>query len=87
MPLPRYGQRKLTCASFGPGPCGHHLTNLVDELLSRPSGWLCYNAHGVDGEGWGPLSADTLVWLLERLSRRRGVRVLPPAAALNLATQ
>jgi peptidoglycan/xylan/chitin deacetylase (PgdA/CDA1 family) len=87
MRLPRRGQRKLTCASFGPGPCDEHLTQLVDDLLSRPSGWLCYNAHGVDGEGWGPLSADTLRRLLERLGRRDGVLVLPPAAALTLATR
>jgi peptidoglycan/xylan/chitin deacetylase (PgdA/CDA1 family) len=87
MPLPRLGQRKLTCASFGPGPCDEHLTQLVDDLLSRPSGWLCYNAHGVDAEGWGPLSADTLRRLLERLGRRDGVHVLPPGRALTLATQ
>jgi peptidoglycan/xylan/chitin deacetylase (PgdA/CDA1 family) len=86
MPLPRHGQRKLTCASFGPGPCDEHLTELVEELLSRPSGWLCYNAHGVDGEGWGPLAVETLEQLLERLRRRDDVRVLPPAAALTLAT-
>jgi peptidoglycan/xylan/chitin deacetylase (PgdA/CDA1 family) len=87
MPLPRHTQRKLTCTSFGPGACDAHLTELVDELLSRPSGWLCYNAHGLDDEGWGPLSFETLERLLERLRRRHDVRVLPPAAALTLATQ
>jgi polysaccharide deacetylase len=85
MPLPRSQQRKLTCASFGPGPCDAHLEDLVNELLARPSGWLCYNAHGLDDEGWGPLSAATLEGLLARLVERADTRVLPPVAALDLA--
>jgi len=85
MPLPRPGQTKISCTSFGPGPCDEHLVSLVDELLARPSGWLCYNAHGLDGEGWGPLSAATLERLLERLSERDDVRVVPAGAALDLA--
>ena len=85
MPSPQQGQRKLTCASFGPEPCDEHLERLVEELLARPEGWLCYNAHGLDGEGWGPLSAETLDRLLGRLVERDDVRVLPPGAALDLA--
>jgi peptidoglycan/xylan/chitin deacetylase (PgdA/CDA1 family) len=83
MPLPRPGQRKLSCTSFGPQPCDDHLQRLVEELLARPSGWLCYNAHGLDDEGWGPLSAPTLERLLARLVEREDMRVLPPGAALT----
>jgi hypothetical protein len=57
----------------------------VDELLARASGWLCYNAHGLNDEGWGPLSARTLEHVLEQLSERDDTRVLPPGAALELA--
>jgi peptidoglycan/xylan/chitin deacetylase (PgdA/CDA1 family) len=85
MPLPHPGQAKISCTSFGPGPCDDHLEALVKELLARPSGWLCYNVHGLDGEGWGPLSAATLERLLERLVVRDDVRVLPARAALALA--
>jgi peptidoglycan/xylan/chitin deacetylase (PgdA/CDA1 family) len=87
MPLPRPGQDKLTCVGFGPQPCDEHLERLVDEFVTRPSGWLCYNAHGLDDEGWGPLSAATLERLLVRLVEREETRVLPPGAALDLATQ
>jgi len=87
MPLPQRGQRKLSCASFGPEPCDGHLQALVDELLARPSGWLCYNAHGLDDEGWGPLSTATVEQLLEQLMAHGDTRVLPPGAALDLATQ
>jgi peptidoglycan/xylan/chitin deacetylase (PgdA/CDA1 family) len=84
MPLPQPGQTRIACTSFGPGPCDAHLESLVDELLARPSGWLCYNTHGLDGEGWGPLSSATLERLLDRLTSA-GVRVLPAGAALDSA--
>ena len=86
MPLPRSGQRKLSCATFGPESCDEHLEALVNELLARPSGWLCYNAHGLDDEGWGPLSAAMLERVLERLTKRDDTSVLPPGAALDLAS-
>jgi peptidoglycan/xylan/chitin deacetylase (PgdA/CDA1 family) len=84
MPLPRPSQRKVLCTGFGPEPCDEHLEHCVEELLARPSGWLCYNAHGLDEEGWGPLSRATLERLLERLVEREGTRVLPVGAALDL---
>lgn len=85
MPLPRPGQTRISCTSFGPGPCDEHLRAHVDELLARPAGWLCYNVHGLDGEGWGPLSSSTLERLLERLAGLDSVRVLTAGAALDLA--
>jgi hypothetical protein len=84
MPLPQPGQTKIGCTGFGPEPCDGHLEQAVEELLFRPSGWLCYNAHGLDGEGWGPLSAETLVRVLERLVAK-DVQVMPARAALDLA--
>jgi peptidoglycan/xylan/chitin deacetylase (PgdA/CDA1 family) len=85
MPLPRRGQTKISCTSFGPGPCDEDLERHVDDLLARPSGWLCYNTHGLDGEGWGPLSSATLERLLARLVERDDTHVLPAGAALDLA--
>jgi len=84
MPLPQPGQARISCTSFGPGPCDEHLERLVEDLLARASGWLCYNAHGLDGEGWGPLAAATLERLLARLVKRDDVLVLPARAALEL---
>jgi peptidoglycan/xylan/chitin deacetylase (PgdA/CDA1 family) len=86
MPLPSPGQPRLLCTSFGPDACDGHLESAVAELLTRASGWLCYNAHGLDDEGWGPASAITLERLLDRLVERDDTRVLPPGAALDLAT-
>ncbi|MFC1558429.1 polysaccharide deacetylase family protein [candidate division KSB1 bacterium] len=58
--LPYKGQVKLTTGGFGPANCEKHLNNAIDELFTKSSGWLIYNTHGLDDEGWGPLSSDYL---------------------------
>jgi peptidoglycan/xylan/chitin deacetylase (PgdA/CDA1 family) len=80
--LPHPGQIRLTCTSHGPDPIDEDLNRRVDELLARPSGWLVYNTHGLDDEGWGPLSSDGLDRLLARLVQIPTARVLPAAKAL-----
>ncbi len=80
--LPHPGQIRLTCTSHGPDPIDEDLNRRVDELLARPSGWLVYNTHGLDDEGWGPLSSAGLDRLLARLVQIPTARVLPAAKAL-----
>jgi peptidoglycan/xylan/chitin deacetylase (PgdA/CDA1 family) len=82
MPLPARGQRRVTCSSFGPDRCDEHLLETVESFLNGPPGWLCYNLHGLDNEGWGPVGSATLDRLLDRLLAR-GVLVLPILAALD----
>jgi peptidoglycan/xylan/chitin deacetylase (PgdA/CDA1 family) len=84
MPLPQQDQQRVTCTGFGPDRCDDHLQHTVDSFLAGPPGWLCYNLHGLDEEGWGPVGSDTLDRLLERLVAD-DVRVLPITAALDLA--
>jgi peptidoglycan/xylan/chitin deacetylase (PgdA/CDA1 family) len=86
MPFPRAGQTKVGCTSFGPGPCDDALEHHVDQLFARESGWLCFNTHGLDGEGWGPLSSATLERVLARLVERDDTAVLPIGAVLDLAS-
>ena len=81
-PLPHAGQSRLTCTSHGPGTIDTHLINEVDNFLAQPSGWLIYNTHGLDDEGWGPLSSDVLDQLLERLTGIESVQVIPTGRAL-----
>ena len=85
MPPPQPGQTRITCTGFGPESCDDRVEALVDELLAVPSGWLCCNVHGLDDEGWGPLSTATLERFLDRLVERDDTRVLPAGAALDLA--
>ena len=84
MPPPRPGQRRVTCTGFGPGRADEHLVRAIESFLDGPSGWLCYNLHGLDDEGWGPVGSDTLDGMLELLGAR-GVPVLPITDALDLA--
>lgn len=85
-PLPHKGQVKLTCTSFGPGNCERDIEAKIAELLQRDSGWLIYNTHGLDGEGWGPIRASFLDKLLERLTAIESVGVMPAGKALSQLT-
>jgi peptidoglycan/xylan/chitin deacetylase (PgdA/CDA1 family) len=84
MPLPYSNQQRVTCTSFGPGCCDEHLSATIDSFLADRPGWLCYNLHGLDDEGWGPVTSDTLDRLLEHVVAH-DARVLPITAALDLA--
>lgn len=84
-PLPTPDMVKLTCVSEGPENAEEDLDRCVDELLSRESGWLIYNTHGLDGEGWGPIGSAYLDGLLERLLSTDGVQILPAGHALSQA--
>ena len=84
-PLPHGGQSKLTCTSSGPENIDAHLTGEIEKLLSQPAGWLIYNTHGLDDEGWGPLSASVLNRLLARLVAMPHVSVIPAGRVLVAA--
>jgi peptidoglycan/xylan/chitin deacetylase (PgdA/CDA1 family) len=83
-PLPRPGMARLTCSASGPANCEADLDRWIGKLLAQPDGWLIYNTHGLDDEGWGPIGSGYLDRLLERLGEA-GVRVMPTGAALDLA--
>lgn len=81
-PLPHSGMTKLTCTSYGPGNIDKHLESRVQNLLALPEGWLIYNTHGLDDEGWGPVSSSYLDDLLSRMSLLDHVAVIPVGKAL-----
>jgi peptidoglycan/xylan/chitin deacetylase (PgdA/CDA1 family) len=81
-PLPHQGQAKLTCTSFGPGNCEAAIDREIERLLAKDSGWLIFNTHGLDEEGWGPIRASYLERLLERLVAMDSVEILPAGKAL-----
>ena len=83
-PLPHPGQVRLTTSAYGPENCEWHLDEQMDRLLAQPSGWLIYNVHGLDDEGWGPIRAEYLESLLEKLSSTQGVVILPVGRALSM---
>jgi len=85
MPLPtRHTTRLTSPASEDAEPM---LDRCLEALLAQPEGWLLYTAHGLDGEGWGPLRSVYLEGLLERLLLRDDVRILPTQAVLDTAVE
>ncbi len=82
-PLPHPGLVKLTTTGSGPENCEWHLDEHIAKWLAQPSGWLIYNLHGLDDEGWGPVRAEYLENLLERLSGTDGVAIMPVGVALS----
>jgi len=83
-PLPYPGMTRLTTTGAGPQNCEWHLNDQIDMLVSQPDGWLVYNTHGLDEEGWGPIRSTYLEGLLERLLEA-GIEVLPAGVALSRA--
>jgi len=84
-PLPHAGQSKLTCNSFGPGNCEKAIDQEIEKLLAMDHGWLIFNTHGLDDEGWGPIRSSYLERLLERLCAIDSVDVLPAGRSLREA--
>lgn len=79
---PKKGETRLTCDSFGPGNCEAALERQLQKLLALESGWLIFNAHGLDDEGWGPMRATFLERFLERLLAIESVEILPAGRVL-----
>lgn len=65
-------ERKGRCLTW----IGFNLTEFFGFDWSQDllSGWLIYNAHGLDDEGWGPMSSVFLDELLDRLKKRTGLK-------------
>ena len=80
--LPHPGMVKLTTTGSGPENCEEHLDQQIEALLSQPSGWLIYNTHALDDQGWGPIRAIYLEDLLSRLLEIETVKIMPTAGAL-----
>ncbi|MTB50569.1 polysaccharide deacetylase family protein [Lewinella sp. W8] len=72
----------LVCAANGPDNIDAWVETTVQEFLNAPGGWLILNVHGLDEEGWGPMTADYLDDLLGRLVKMPGLEILPVGKAM-----
>lgn len=83
-PIRNIGKRvRLGCWSFGPELCDDKVEQEVNTFLSGPGGWLILNLHGLDSEGWGPISTGYLDRLLFRLVKIKHLDILPTGVVLN----
>ncbi len=85
-PLPSKDSRILSCASHGPDISDDWVTQKVNSFLSTEGGWMILNLHGLENEGWGPLSTDYFQSLLKRLVKINTLDILPVGIALEKYT-
>jgi peptidoglycan/xylan/chitin deacetylase (PgdA/CDA1 family) len=81
-PLPRRSLTRLSTTGRGHEGTEADCERAIADLLERESGWLIYNLHGLDGEGWGPVRASWLDEQLARLTKVASLAILPAARAL-----
>lgn len=71
------------CRTFGPKNIDQWVKKQVNQFLNTDGGWLILNVHGLDTEGWGPMSTSFLRKLLKRLAKIENLEVLPTGYVLN----
>jgi len=81
-PWPSPKMKRINCWSDGPGNADASTGLQVNNFLGSSGGWLVLAMHGLDHEGWGPLSSDFLRRLLEKLVKDSRVEVSGPSAVL-----
>ena len=81
-PLPGKNLKIIDCNSHGPENIDQVLEGEINKFLESDGGWFVYNTHGLDGEGWGPMSSAYLDQLLAKLVRIPTLELLPAGMAL-----
>jgi peptidoglycan/xylan/chitin deacetylase (PgdA/CDA1 family) len=74
---------RLGCWTNGPNNNDRWVDKQIDDFLKTDGGWLILNLHGLEEEGWGPISANYLDKLLKRLTDIDQIAVLPVGMALT----
>jgi len=83
-PIPTSPARvRLGCWSFGPDNADKWVEEQVTNFLASSGGWLILNLHGLDAEGWGPVSSVYLDGLLNRMIATEYLEVLPAGEVLK----
>lgn len=83
-PIPKTGEPvRLVCWSHGPDNIDHWVEQQVQEFLLTSGGWMILNAHGLDNEGWGPMSTDYLIDLLSRMVKVDFLEILSVGEVLK----
>jgi len=71
------------CYTNGPKNIDNWGDKEIKEFLSTSGGWLILNVHGLDNEGWGPISTKFLDKKLRQLSKIDYLEILPTAQVLQ----
>lgn len=74
---------RIGCQSMGPDNIDRWVEKQVNDFLETDGGWLVLNIHGLDDEGWGPMSTDYLENLIARLVQFEFLDILPAGEVLK----
>ncbi|MBT1704102.1 polysaccharide deacetylase family protein [Chryseosolibacter indicus] len=84
-PIPKKGGgMRIGCKSKGPENIDHWVEEQVNNFLKTEGGWLVLNTHGLDKEGWGPMSSAYLRKLLKRLVQVDSLSIIAAGAVLAM---
>ena len=72
----------VDCVTFGPGPADGPALAAAERLIAGGPNWLVLVLHGLDGEGWGPITQIGLERLLDQLQDAKVV-IAPPNRVLS----
>lgn len=85
-PIPSTGESfRIGCRSMGPDNIDQWVERQVNDFLETDGGWLVLNVHGLDDEGWGPMSTTYLRSLIQRLAQIEYLEILPTGKILQRA--
>lgn len=83
-PIPlTYAPVRLGCSSFGPENADKWVDAQIHKFLDSSGGWLVLNLHGLDEEGWGPISSTYLINLLNIMTQLDYLNILPVKEVLK----
>ena len=74
---------RLGCWGHGPDFCDDYVEQEINKFLTSKGGWLILNLHGLDKEGWGPVSTSYLDTLLKRLIKMDKLDLLPTGEVIR----
>ena len=74
---------RQACWSKGPENIDNWVEEMVNQFLESEGGWMILNTHGLDEEGWGPMSTTYLEGLIARLTAIDKLEIMPTGAVLN----
>lgn len=77
------GPVRLSCSSYGPDNADKWVEQSISNFITSSGGWLVLNLHGLDEEGWGPVSSKYLNELLKRMVKLEYLEVLPAGEVLK----
>ena len=85
-PLPSRSLQRLGSVTSNSGVCDAEVSYWVNEWQNREPAWLLFSAHGLNQEGWGPMTPGGLQRILERVKKLPDAAIVTPSAALRGAT-